>query len=176
MIRFKILLIKGEPLGGKGSLGLNLLIFFLNPFWLPRSAIKPPPCYFTLCLMPDDFTCQGRASGWERVRTRNTKYFTLYIYMYLTWGSLTLAPKTSLYNLVAFSIYNWSNFTKYIYIYIQLFQLEIPVISHNSFQNQSVLAFSPRLFTAMATWFNFPKFHILSLRFFEKENKITAPN
>ena len=118
MIRFKILLIKGEPLGGKGSLGLNLLIFFLNPFWLPRSAIKPPPCYFTLCLMPDDFTCQGRASGWERVRTRNTKYFTLYIYMYLTWGSLTLAPKTSLYNLVAFSIYNWSNFTKYIYIYI----------------------------------------------------------
>ena len=118
MIRFKILLIKGEPLGGKGSLGLNLLIFFLNPFWLPRSAIKPPPCHFTLCLMPDDFTCQGRASGWERVRTRNTKYFTLYIYMYLTWGSLTLAPKTSLYNLVAFSIYNWSNFTKYIYIYI----------------------------------------------------------
>ena len=29
---------------------------------------KPAPLLF-YCLTPDDFTCQGRASGWERVNT-----------------------------------------------------------------------------------------------------------
>ena len=34
----------------------------------PRPA-KTGPFIILLCLTPDDFTCQGRASGWERVNT-----------------------------------------------------------------------------------------------------------
>ena len=33
----------------------------------PRPA-KATPFVILLCLMPDDFTRQGRASGWERVK------------------------------------------------------------------------------------------------------------
>ena len=34
----------------------------------PRLA-KTAPFVILLCLTPDDFTCQGRASGWERVKS-----------------------------------------------------------------------------------------------------------
>ena len=34
----------------------------------PRPA-KTVPFVILLCLTPDDFTCQWRASGWERVKT-----------------------------------------------------------------------------------------------------------
>ena len=33
----------------------------------PKLA-KTIPFVILLCLMPDDFTCQWRASGWERVK------------------------------------------------------------------------------------------------------------
>ena len=38
---------------------------FLNPF--PPRLAKTIPFVILLCLMPDDFTRQWRASGWERV-------------------------------------------------------------------------------------------------------------
>ena len=39
---------------------------FINSF-SPRLA-KTVPFVILLCLTPYDFTCQGRASGWERVK------------------------------------------------------------------------------------------------------------
>ena len=62
-----MLLVKGEPLGGKGLTGPICPSLFLNPF-SPRPA-KTVPFVILLCLTPDDFTRQGRASGWERVTT-----------------------------------------------------------------------------------------------------------
>ena len=61
-----ILLVNGEPLGGKGLTGPICPSSSLT-FPLPVRP-KPPPYVILLCLMSDDFTRQGRASGWERVK------------------------------------------------------------------------------------------------------------
>ena len=61
-----ILLVKGEPLGGKGLTGPICPSLFLNPF-SPRPA-QTVPFVSLLCLTLYDFTRQGRASGWERVK------------------------------------------------------------------------------------------------------------
>ena len=61
-----ILLIKGESLGGKGLTGPICPSLFLNPF-SPRLA-QTIHFVILLCLTPDDFTRQGKASGWERVK------------------------------------------------------------------------------------------------------------
>ena len=57
-----ILLINRESLGGKGITGPIPPSFWLNPF-PPRSATL----LILFCLMPGEFTCQGRDFGWERV-------------------------------------------------------------------------------------------------------------
>ena len=57
-----------------------LPILFLN-LSSPRPA-KTVPIVILLCLTPDDFTCQWRASGWERVN----EYY--YFYLKIIWGSL----------------------------------------------------------------------------------------
>ena len=63
-----ILLLKGEPLGGKGLTGPTCICpsLFLNPF-SPRPA-KTVTFVSLLCLTLYDFTRQVRASGWERVK------------------------------------------------------------------------------------------------------------
>ena len=35
---------------------------------MPPKLAKTNSFVILLCLTPDDFTCQGRASGWERVK------------------------------------------------------------------------------------------------------------
>ena len=61
-----ILLMKGDPLGGKGLTGPICPSLFLN-LSSPR-PVKTIPFVILLCLMPNDFTHQGRASRWERVK------------------------------------------------------------------------------------------------------------
>ena len=61
----RFILVKGEPLGGKGLTWPICPSLFLNPF--PLRPAKTVPFVILLCLTPDDFTYQGRASGWERV-------------------------------------------------------------------------------------------------------------
>ena len=39
------------------------MLFIINPAFPPRLA--KTVCYILLCLTPDDFTYEGRASGWE---------------------------------------------------------------------------------------------------------------
>ena len=56
-----------RKLGGKGLTGPTCPSLFLNPF-SPRPA-KTVPFVSLLCLMLYYFTHQGRASGWERVKT-----------------------------------------------------------------------------------------------------------
>ena len=83
-----ILLVKGEPLGGKGLTGPTCPSLFLNPF-SPRPA-QTVPFVSLLCLMLYDFTRQGRASGWERVKHPEPAlylyfvYFKLYVYFELS--------------------------------------------------------------------------------------------
>ena len=60
-----ILLVKGEPLGGKGLTEPVSPSLFLNPF--PPRAAKSGHYVILLCLTPDNFTRQRRAPGWERV-------------------------------------------------------------------------------------------------------------
>ena len=60
-----ILLVKGEPLGGKGLIVPTCPTLFLNPF-SPR-PVKTVPFVSLLCLTLYDFMHQGRSSGWERV-------------------------------------------------------------------------------------------------------------
>ena len=62
-----ILLVKGEPLGGKGLTEPICPSLFLNPF--PPRAAKSGRFVILLCLTPDDFARQKRASGWGRVNT-----------------------------------------------------------------------------------------------------------
>ena len=57
-----ILLVNRESLDGKGITGTNPPSFCLNPF--PPS---PTTLLILFCLMPGEFTCQGRAFGWVRV-------------------------------------------------------------------------------------------------------------
>ena len=50
--------------------------FFLFILWFLFAVIrlaKTGPFVILLCLTPDDFTRQGRASGWERVKKENQK-------------------------------------------------------------------------------------------------------
>ena len=56
-----ILLVKGEPLGGKGLTEPICPSLFLNPF--PPRAAKSGHFVILLCLTPDDFTRQRRAPG-----------------------------------------------------------------------------------------------------------------
>ena len=56
---------KREPLGGKGLTEPVCPSLFLNPF--PPRLTKSGHYVILLCLTPDDFTRQMRASGWERV-------------------------------------------------------------------------------------------------------------
>ena len=70
-----ILLIKGEPLGGKG------LLYPLSP----RPA-KTVPFVSLLCLTLCNFTRQGRASGWERVNAHPKcfpTYFNILILLHI---------------------------------------------------------------------------------------------
>ena len=63
-----ILLIKGEPLGGREltePVSLSAHLSSLTLSLAPRLA-KTSPFVILLCLTPDDRTRQGRASGWER--------------------------------------------------------------------------------------------------------------
>ena len=52
------LLVKGEPLGGKGFIGPICPSLFLKPF--PPRPAKTDPFVILLCLAPNDFTRQGR--------------------------------------------------------------------------------------------------------------------
>ena len=53
-----------------------LIVFFnLHTFLKPHLNNPNRPCYYLLCLTPNDFKCQGRASGWERVN------YSIYIYI-----------------------------------------------------------------------------------------------
>ena len=61
-----ILLVNGEPLSGKELTEAQLPTLFLKHS-SPRLA-KTVPFVILLCLTPDDFTHQWRASGWERVK------------------------------------------------------------------------------------------------------------
>ena len=75
-----MLLVKGEPLSGKGLTGPTCPSLFLNPF-SPKPA-KTVPFVSLLCLTLYDFTRQGRASGWERVKISlniNDKQSTIFI-------------------------------------------------------------------------------------------------
>ena len=86
-----ILLIKWEPLGGK-KLTEPLICpsLFLNPF--PPRAAKSGHFVILLCLTPDDFTRQQRASGWERVNLpspRPPKTVPFVILLCLTPGDFT---------------------------------------------------------------------------------------
>ena len=54
---------QGRALGGKWLTGPIWPSLFLNP--LPPRPAKTSPFIILLCLMPDYFTSQGRASGWE---------------------------------------------------------------------------------------------------------------
>ena len=45
--------------------------FGFNPF--PSRLAKTDPFTILLCLMPDDFTHQRKASGWERVKLPMSK-------------------------------------------------------------------------------------------------------
>ena len=47
------------------KISINLLMMILNIS--SRRPVKTVPFVILLCLMPDDFTHQWRASGWERV-------------------------------------------------------------------------------------------------------------
>ena len=58
--------------GGKGLTGPICPSLFLNSFF-PRPA-KASPFVILLCLMPDNFICQGRASVWERVKLRSKRF------------------------------------------------------------------------------------------------------
>ena len=49
-----------------GLTGPTCPSLFLNPF--PPRPAKTVPFVMLLCLMPDNFTRQRRASGWERVK------------------------------------------------------------------------------------------------------------
>ena len=63
-----ILLIKGEPLGGREltePVSLSAHLSSLTLSLAPRLT-KTSPFVILLCLMPDNRTHQGRASGWER--------------------------------------------------------------------------------------------------------------
>ena len=64
--RQTILLVKGEPLGGKGLTEPICPSLFLNTF--PPRAAKSGHFVILLCLTPGNFTHQRRASGWERVK------------------------------------------------------------------------------------------------------------
>ena len=77
-----VLLIKGEPLGGKGLTGPIYTSLFLNPF-SPRPA-QTSPFIIVLCLMPNYFTRQGRASRYERVRDYiRIYYIILFLFLIL---------------------------------------------------------------------------------------------
>ena len=69
--RQTILLVKGEPLSGKGLTEPICPSLFLNTF--PPRAAKRGHFVVLLCLTPDDFTRQGerRAPGWGRVNVCN---------------------------------------------------------------------------------------------------------
>ena len=58
--------LQGKPLSAKGLTGA---------IHIPLHPVKtnPLPVVILHCLKPDDFTCQGRASGWERVNKKNNK-------------------------------------------------------------------------------------------------------
>ena len=83
-----ILLVKGEPLGGKGLTGPICTSLFLNSF--PPSVAKTALFVTLLCLTPDDFTPQGRTSGWER---DNSKY-----QQGLGWGRITICLQIYIVN------------------------------------------------------------------------------
>ena len=57
-----ILLVNRESLGGKSITGPISPSFCHNPF-----SPRPATLLILFCLMPGEFTCQGRAFGWERV-------------------------------------------------------------------------------------------------------------
>ena len=61
-----ILLVKGEDLGGK-ALTVPICASSSLTLSLP-DRILTVPFVILLCLTPDDFTHQWRASGWERVK------------------------------------------------------------------------------------------------------------
>ena len=67
-----ILLVKGEPLGGKGLTGPPLFLNLFSP-----TPAKTIPFVVSLCLTPDDFTRQGRASGWEMVNCNFLAFVTV---------------------------------------------------------------------------------------------------
>ena len=72
-----------EPLGGKGLTGPICPSLFLNPF--PPRPAKTVPFVSLLCLTLYNFTRQGRASGWERVK-RNFYCFVRQKDLYETLG------------------------------------------------------------------------------------------
>ena len=95
--RHTILLIKQEPLGGKGLTGPICPYLFLNPF--PPRLAKTGPFVILLCLMPDNFTHQRRASGWERVNTLPFPGFISYILTVKILKIITLNTSKMLFNI-----------------------------------------------------------------------------
>ena len=69
IIYYYILMNRWKIKGLTGSICPSL---FLNPFPpRPESKPLPPPLVILLCLIPDNFTDQGRAPGWESWVTVN---------------------------------------------------------------------------------------------------------
>ena len=89
-----ILLINGEPLGGKGLTGLSAHL--PNNLSSPRLA-KTVPFVILLCLTPDHFTRQWRASGWERVN--------IFIMIVLILNTLAILISDQLFLLTQYTVY-----------------------------------------------------------------------